>query len=61
VSRSFSSGKLLASFDSEHMNPGDTVIVPQKLISPSALRIFLEYTGLFTTLSLAAATIAALR
>ena len=61
VSRSFSSGKFLASFDSEPMNPGDTVIVPQKLITPTALRIFLDYTSVFTTLSLAAATLAALK
>jgi len=61
VSRSFNSGKLLSSFDSEPMNPGDTLIVPQKLITPSALRIFLDYTSVFTTLSLAAATLAALK
>ena len=61
VSRSFSSGKLLASFGGEQMNPGDTVIVPQKLIKPSALQLFLQYTTVLTTLSLAAATVAALK
>jgi protein involved in polysaccharide export with SLBB domain len=61
LSRSFSSGKLLSSFDSEAMNPGDAVVVPQKLIKPSALAIFLQYSGVFSTLALATAAIAALK
>lgn len=61
LSRSFSSGKLLTSFDSETMNPGDAVVVPQKLIKPSALAIFLQYTGVLSTLALASAAIAALK
>lgn len=58
VSRNFSAGKLLASFASERMNPGDTIVVPQKLIHPSSLRLFLEYAGVFSSLALTAATIA---
>jgi protein involved in polysaccharide export with SLBB domain len=61
LSRSFSSGKLLSSFDSEAMNPGDAVVIPQKLIKPSALAIFLQYSGVFSTLALASAAITALK
>ncbi len=61
LSKSFSSGKLLSSFDSEAMNPGDAVVVPQKLIKPSQLAIFLQYSGVFSTLALAAAAITALK
>ncbi len=58
VSRTFSSGKLLASFSSEHMNPGDTIVVPQKLIHPSSLRVLLEYASIFSSLALTGATLA---
>jgi protein involved in polysaccharide export with SLBB domain len=61
VSRSFTSGKLLASFDAEHIYPGDTIIVPQKLIHVSPLQQFLAYSSVFSTLALTAATIAILQ
>jgi protein involved in polysaccharide export with SLBB domain len=60
VSKSFASGKLLSSFGSEPMHPGDTIVVPQKLVKPSALRSFLEYSSVFSSLALTAATIAIL-
>ncbi len=61
VSRNFSSGKLLSSFGSERMNPGDTIIVPQKLVAPSLMRSFLEYSSVFSSIALTAATIAILQ
>jgi protein involved in polysaccharide export with SLBB domain len=61
VSRTFSSGKLLASFNAERINPGDTIVIPQKLIRPSSLRTLLEYANVFSTLGLTAATISLVR
>jgi protein involved in polysaccharide export with SLBB domain len=61
VSRTFSEGKLASGFGSEHMSPGDTIIVPEKLINPSALRLFLSYSTAFSSLALTAAALAVLR
>jgi polysaccharide export outer membrane protein len=61
VGRTFSDGKLASGFGSERMSPGDTIIVPEKLINPSVLRSFLQYSTAFSSLALTAATVALLR
>ena len=61
VSRSFAEGKLSSGFGSERMSPGDTIVVPEKLINPSAIRLFLEYSTAFSSIALAAAAIAVLK
>ncbi len=47
-------------FDALAMNPGDTIVVPQKVVKPSALLTAMAWTGLFaqfSQLALGAATI----
>jgi protein involved in polysaccharide export with SLBB domain len=61
VSRSFAEGKLSSGFGSERMSPGDTIVIPEKLINPSAIRLFLEYSTAFSSIALAAAAIAVLK
>jgi protein involved in polysaccharide export with SLBB domain len=39
------------------LNPGDTVVVPEKTIKPSALRGVIEWTQIFSQLALTAAAI----
>ncbi len=45
------------SFDQLRLNPGDTVIVPDKAMRPSALRGVLDWTQVFSQLALGAAAI----
>jgi len=47
-------------FNSLRMNPGDTIVVPEKIFKPSALRGFLEWSTLFSSLALGAAAINAI-
>jgi protein involved in polysaccharide export with SLBB domain len=46
-----------SSFENLHLNPGDTIIVPEKNIGPSALREFLSWSQLFSQVALGAAAI----
>ena len=43
------------SFESLRMNPGDTIVVPDKTIKPSAMRGFLDWSQLFSQFALGAA------
>ncbi len=61
TSRNFSSDGLLRSFESSTLNPGDTIVVPEKQVKPSNLRTLLAYSQLFSSLALSAATIAVLQ
>jgi protein involved in polysaccharide export with SLBB domain len=45
-------------FEQLKMNPGDTIVVPEKTYSRSALRGFLDYSQLFSQFALGAASIA---
>lgn len=47
-------------FDSARMNPGDTVIVPEKTLRPTMLRGFLDWSQLFSQLALGAASLSIL-
>lgn len=47
-------------FEKAGVNPGDTIIVPEKLFKPSALKGFLEWSQVFSQLALGAASIALL-
>ena len=44
-------------FSQLHMNPGDTIVVPDKTLRPNALRGALEWTQLFSQFALGAAAI----
>ena len=50
-------GMFSNSFDSIQMNPGDTIVVPDKTMRPTALRGFLDWSQLFSQLALGAAAI----
>jgi hypothetical protein len=43
------------------LNPGDTVVVPEKTFGPSKLRGFLEFSQLFAQLAFGAAAISVLQ
>lgn len=48
-------------FDTVRLNPGDTVVVPEKTFGPSGLRGFLEFSQLFSQLAFGAAAISILQ
>lgn len=47
-------------FQNSLLNPGDTIVVPEKLFKPAIMRGFLEWSQVFSQLALGAATIAIL-
>lgn len=51
------SGFWKGSFDSLKLNPGDTVVVPDKTLRPTAVRNFIEWSQVFSQLALGAAAI----
>jgi protein involved in polysaccharide export with SLBB domain len=61
VSRQSRTGVFGNTFVSTRMNPGDTVVVPEKVPHPSALRNFVNYSQIFSQLALGAAAIAVLQ
>ncbi len=61
ISRTASSGVWGNTFDSLRMNPGDTIVVPEKTFRPSGLRNFLEWSQLFSQLAFGAAAIAVIQ
>lgn len=48
-------------FDNLHMNPGDTIVVPEKTFKPSALRGFLDWSQLFSQFALGAAALSVIQ
>lgn len=59
VSRSAANGLWGNEFDSLHMSPGDTIVVPEKGFRPSSLRGFLDWSTLFSQFALGAAAVKA--
>ena len=59
ISRSAASGLWGNEFDALRMNPGDTIVVPEKGFRPSALRGFLDWSTLFSQFALGAAAVKA--
>jgi protein involved in polysaccharide export with SLBB domain len=57
ISRAATSGLWGNEFENLRMNPGDTIVVPDKNFKPSALRGFLDYTQLFSQLAFGAAAL----
>lgn len=49
------------SFKDLKLNPGDTIVVPDKSIRPTALRGFLDWTQIFSQLAIGAAAVEVLR
>ena len=48
-------------FDNARINPGDAIVIPEKLIKPSALRQFSDYSQILSSFGLAAAAINVVR
>jgi protein involved in polysaccharide export with SLBB domain len=48
-------------FGNLRLNPGDTIVVPEKTFKPSALRILLDWTQVFSQLAIGAAVLNALQ
>lgn len=57
VSRESESGIWGNEFASLTMNPGDTIVVPEKIFKPSGMRAFLDWSQIFSQFALGAATI----
>jgi protein involved in polysaccharide export with SLBB domain len=57
VSRTTNSAVWGNTFEASKMNPGDTVVVPEKTLRPTALRGFLDWSQLFSQLALGVAAI----
>ncbi|HZZ37815.1 MAG TPA: SLBB domain-containing protein [Acidobacteriaceae bacterium] len=57
VSRESQSGIWGNEFASLTMNPGDTIVVPEKVFKPSGMRAFLDWSQIFSQFALGAATI----
>lgn len=49
------------SFDSLRLNPGDTIVVPDKTFKPSALRGVIDWSQMFSQFALGAASLSVLR
>jgi protein involved in polysaccharide export with SLBB domain len=48
-------------FDNLRMNPGDTIVVPEKTFKPSALRGILDWSQLFSQFALGAAALSVIQ
>jgi protein involved in polysaccharide export with SLBB domain len=57
LSRQATSGVWGNTFDAVRINPGDTLVIPEKTVGVSKLRTFLEFSQVISSLSLGAATI----
>jgi protein involved in polysaccharide export with SLBB domain len=57
VSHDLGKGLWSDKFDSLRVNPGDTVVVPEKTFKPGALQTIMEYSSLFSSIALGAAAL----
>ncbi len=48
-------------FESQRMNPGDTIVVPEKTFKPSALRSVVDWSQMFSQFALGAAALSVLK
>lgn len=61
ISRSSVNGPWGNEFDRLRMNPGDTIVVPEKSFRPGALRGFLDWSQLFSQFALGAAALSVIQ
>ena len=61
ISRGSVNGPWGNEFDRLRMNPGDTIVVPDKSIKPGALRGFLDWSQLFSQFALGAAALSVIQ
>jgi protein involved in polysaccharide export with SLBB domain len=57
VSHDSSSGPWGSEFNDQRVNPGDTIVVPEKILKPSALYGLMNWSQLFSQLALGAAAV----
>jgi protein involved in polysaccharide export with SLBB domain len=57
LSRERTQGAFLNKFDNAEVEPGDAIVIPEKPVRPSSLRILTDYTQIFSQLALGAAAI----
>ena len=60
-SRDRAQGVLSNDFDSARINPGDSIVVPEKMIKPPVIRELLDYSQILSSFGLAAAAVNVLR
>ena len=60
-SRERAEGVWSNNFEHLRINPGDTIVVPEKLIKPTALKELLDYSQILSSFGLAAAAINVIR
>jgi polysaccharide export outer membrane protein len=60
-SRERAQGFISNNFDSARINPGDSIVIPEKMIKPSALRNLIDFSQILTSFGLAAAAINVIR
>jgi polysaccharide export outer membrane protein len=60
-SRERAKGAFSNHFDESSINPGDSIVIPEKLIKPTVLRNVLDYSQVLSSFGLAAAAIAVVR
>ena len=61
ISRDAANGLWGNQFDNLRMNPGDTIVVPDKTFKPSALRGFIDWSQLFSQFALGAAALSVIQ
>jgi protein involved in polysaccharide export with SLBB domain len=61
LSRESTRGPWGNEFDDLRLNPGDTIVVPQKFFRPSALRSVLDYSQMFSQFALGAAAVSVIQ
>jgi protein involved in polysaccharide export with SLBB domain len=61
ISRASVNGPWGNTFDRLRMNPGDTIVVPEKSFKPGALRGFLDWSQLFSQFALGAAALSVIQ
>jgi hypothetical protein len=61
VSRTTVKGPWGNTFKDLKLNPGDTIVVPDKTLRPTALRGLLDWTQIFSQLAIGAAAVEVLR
>jgi protein involved in polysaccharide export with SLBB domain len=61
ISRASVNGPWGNEFDRLRMNPGDTIVVPEKSVKPGALRGFLDWSQLFSQFALGAAALSVIQ
>jgi len=57
VSRDSSRGPWGSEFNDQHINPGDSIVVPEKILKPSALYGLMNWSQMFSQLALGAAAL----